>query len=68
LQLLEHPHQSGRSDRGVDLDMDRLTIEVVGDVEGAEGTPAEQSIAHEVRRPDPVGPPWHVERDPVALR
>lgn len=42
--LLEQPDQPLRRDRGVDLDVDDLAVEVVGDVEGAEAAAADQCI------------------------
>jgi hypothetical protein len=49
LQSLKDPHQAHRRDRGVDLNVQRLAIKIVNDVEGSEASAVEQRIAHEVR-------------------
>ena len=48
LQALKDPHQAHRPNRCIDLDVQRLTIEVIDDIESAEATAAHQCIAHEV--------------------
>jgi hypothetical protein len=53
-QLFKDSDQPCRGDRGIDLDVQDLAIEVVDDVEGAEAPLAGLRIGHEVRRPDRV--------------
>ena len=64
---LEDAHQAYRCDRGVDLDMDDLAIEVIGHVEGSERTATGQRIEHEVGRPHAVGVLGYVQRHALAL-
>ena len=67
LDLLEHAHEAGGVDRGVDLDMQGLPVEVIDDVEGPEAPAAGQRIAHEVHRPDGVGKMRHIQRNAFPL-
>lgn len=48
--------------------MDRLTVEVIDDVEGAKAPAAVERIVHEVRRPDLIGPLRHPQGTPFAFR
>lgn len=68
LQPIEDADQSLGRDRGVDLDVHRLTIEVIDHVECPEPTAAQQGVGHEVRGPDGVRQSRHVERHPQPLR
>lgn len=67
-ELFEYTHQPLGIDRGVDLEMQQLAVEIVDDIEGAKASSAGQRIAHEIDRPDGVWQPWDVERNPFALR
>src|SRR5690606_15762295 len=67
LELLEDADQARGGDRGVDLDVQRLAVEVVDYVEGPEATATGQRIGHEVGRPDGVWQTRHVQRHAFAL-
>src|SRR6056297_152241 len=67
-QAFKDPDQSYRGNRGVDLDVQRLAIEVVDDVEGPEPAAIEQGIAHEVRGPDGIRQFRNVQWHPQAFR
>jgi len=43
-QAFKDPDQAYRRDRGIDLDVQRLTIEVINDIERSEATAVEQGI------------------------
>src|SRR5690606_41598085 len=63
LELLEDPDQAGGVDRGVDLDVQCLAVEVVDNVEGPEPSSARQGVGHEIRRPDGIGEPRDVRSE-----
>ena len=65
--LFEDAHQACRGDRRVDLDVDRLAIEVVGDVERPEVSAAGERVEHEVGRPHRVRLCGHIERNPITF-
>ena len=67
LELLEDADQARGRDRGVDLDVQRLAVEVVDHVEGPEPASTRERIGHEVGRPDGVWQARHVERHAFAL-
>src|SRR3546814_2113820 len=50
LELFEDADQARGRDRGIDLNVQRLAVEVVDHVEGAEAAAAGQRISHEVDR------------------
>lgn len=56
LQLFEHAHQPFTGERGIDLDAQRFTVEVIEHVEGPEPYAVVKRIAHEVGGPHLVGP------------
>src|SRR3546814_801502 len=68
LELFEDADQARGRDRGIDLNVQRLAVEVVDHVEGAEAAAAGQRISHEVRRPDGVWQARHVQRYAFAFR
>ena len=49
LELLEDADQARGRDRGVDLDVQRLAVEVVDHVEGPEAAATRQRVGHEIR-------------------
>jgi len=67
-QLLEDADQSGTGEGGVDFDRDYFPVEVVDHVESPEPGPAIQGVAHEVGRPDLVGPIRDDQRFPLTRR
>jgi len=68
LELLEDTDQARGRYRGVDLDVQRLAVEVVDHVEGPEAAATSQRICHEISRPDGVRQARHVQRHALALR
>src|SRR3546814_20505387 len=68
LELFEDADQARGRDRGIDLNVQRLAVEVVDHAEGAEAAAAGQRISHEVRRPDGVWQARHVQRSAFAFR
>ena len=67
LEPLEDPDQAQRRDRSIDLDVQRLSVEVVLDVERPEPAAASQRVGHEVRRPHRVRHPRDIQRHALAL-
>ena len=65
-QLVQRPDYPQGRQAGVDLDPQRLAVEIVVDVEGAEAPSGPQSIGHEVRRPGVVGLVGNRQRFPDA--
>lgn len=65
--LVEDAHQPRRSDRRVDLDVQRFAVEVVDHVERAETASAGECVAHEINRPHRIGQPWYVQRHAFTL-
>ena len=61
-QLVEHPGQAHRGDRGADLDAQRLAVALVDDVERPERPPVVKRVAHEVQGPDVIQTLGLVER------
>lgn len=68
LQALEDPDEAHRGERGIDLDMQRLPVEVIDDIKGPESAAVEQCVTHEVGRPDRVRQPRNIQRHPESLR
>ena len=53
-ELLEHPHQALARKRCINFDGQRLTIEIIQDVEGAKAHAVVECVAHKIRRPHPI--------------
>lgn len=67
LQLLEDPDQAQRGDRGIDLDVQRLPVEIVLDVERPEAAATGQYIGHEVGRPHRIRQLGDLQWNPFPL-
>src|SRR5215813_10482507 len=50
-ELVQHPNDPGAGDGGADLDRKRLSVALVEDREGPEGTAVIERISHEIERP-----------------
>ena len=67
MQLRKDANQALGADRGIDLDMQGLAVEIIDDVERAKAPSADQRIAHEIRRPYCIGHAQNVQRNPLPL-